>query len=182
MPLIHKDFQDSQALPCPQICPQFSGTLWFDCPDLPSRFSLTPSRQCQRGAENCARSSATHLLSRRFVASNQSFSYRLRSSASQLGGLAAAHRHFDEAQLGDDLFGGSLRCIVVDLATHCDSRLEPAGCHYGALYGRPSGSTRILECVGSEVYVCRWLENPLETRYRYVAIFIRLLGHDLQNV
>lgn len=33
--LMHKDFQNSQALPCPQMCPQSSGTLWFDCaPDF----------------------------------------------------------------------------------------------------------------------------------------------------
>lgn len=34
IPLTNKDFPIPSALPCPQICPQFSGTLWFDCPRL----------------------------------------------------------------------------------------------------------------------------------------------------
>ncbi|WP_296228836.1 nuclear transport factor 2 family protein [Ralstonia sp. UBA689] len=29
--MLNKDFLNSPILPCPQICPQFSGTLWFDC-------------------------------------------------------------------------------------------------------------------------------------------------------
>lgn len=30
--LTHKASSDSLLSTCPQICPQFSGTLWFDCP------------------------------------------------------------------------------------------------------------------------------------------------------
>ena len=31
--LIYKDLQNNPALTCPQMCPQFSGTLRFDCHD-----------------------------------------------------------------------------------------------------------------------------------------------------